>query len=83
VGFEPTERGPKSPTLSWRYVQLGAAHLWRLTPDGFDGRHIEERAEMIAFSIVRAKIESYYADDHLERSEKSVERGAKSVGSGA
>ncbi len=56
--FKPAKY--KLPTIGLRYRELSTAMEWGLTPSQFDKLDDNERAEMVAFSMVRKAVESYH-----------------------
>jgi hypothetical protein len=56
-GHKPDPVKPVS--IGFRYWELSAAFVWGLTPYEWDGRPVDERAEMMAYHEVKSLIESY------------------------
>lgn len=59
--------------MPWRYAELEAARHWGMTPWEYDARPNGEKAEMMAYVEVHAKVEAY-AHEAAERAAKDRSR---------
>lgn len=53
-----------------RFVELETAQAWHLTPDEWDGKSEDSRAEMMAMMRVKAQMQSY--EDYLAEMKRAA-----------